>query len=776
MRLNHAGLLCALVGVPFVATQAVAAAGEATAQRPGADTIRVAQANPPAANGRDTASSTLEEVIVTAERRTGDIQKTGASVSVRTGEELAAQGRYTTRQILEDIPGISAIENGSTNLGTGDVQGNNITIRGIGPGAAASGGPAGLSAAPGAAVYVDGVYEGVGSGYDIDRVEVLRGPQGTLYGRSATTGVVAFHTRNPTLDGFNGNVSAEYGNYSLQHYSGGVNIPLTSTLAARVAGDYYDQSQGYYGIAGGAGISRGLSKRKNGRAKLLWKPSDDLSVLVGYAYETRQDFSGGNNTTAKPPTLVTTTTTRGLFPGLKIQREVWAEANWNIGPVTVTYQPSFRTWYQNDNNFVSANFISSGAAQFQLFKMNKDNFLTHELRVASREGSAVQWQAGAFYYRNDLENFNHNYLTPNGGNVPLSDTHDQKDTKNVGYFAEATMPLGASTRVTLGARYDDTKILVSEFLFDNTVALCGTALAARVPPGTVCTGVGTSVAGSAPGVSIDGVVLNFHNFNYKARLEYDLTPKNMLFGMISTGFRPGDAGVSNRKANYLAAEKLTSIELGSKNRFLDDSLQLNVGVYFYNYKGFQTSYIPNTPAFDIGGINTSVPVTVPAKNLGGEVELQYRLTPNDRVGLNYSYVQSKWYDKPAAFASAQPEEKRALTPYTGTANYEHVFNLSGGSTLSTRVDARYEAAHVTQSLHADLLAIGYGQYAYVGARLIGNVSAGWASNGGRYSVDAYVRNVTNKQYTTYGVGGDITSLTVTVSDPRTYGAQLSARF
>jgi iron complex outermembrane receptor protein len=131
---------------------------------------------------------------------------------VRTGEELASQGRYTTRQILEDIPGIVAIDNSSLNTGSADVQGNNITIRGITPGLPAGGGaPTGISTAPGVAVYVDGVIEGVGSSYDIERVEVLRGPQGTLYGRSATSGVVAFHTRNPSMDGFAGNASVEGG-------------------------------------------------------------------------------------------------------------------------------------------------------------------------------------------------------------------------------------------------------------------------------------------------------------------------------------------------------------------------------------------------------------------------------------------------------------------------------------------------------------------------------------------------------------------------------------
>ena len=764
MRTRDVGLLCAFICVQCIGVPAYAA-----------DPV-------PAATNTE-----LEEVIVTAERRTVDIQKTAASVSVRTGEELTAQGRYTTRQILEDIPGVVAVDNSSVNVGTGDNQGNNISIRGIGAGTSAGGSPAGLAPAAGAAVYVDGVYEGVGSGYDIDRVEVLRGPQGTLYGRSATSGVAAFHTRNPTMDGFGGNAGVEVGNYDLHHYNGAVNIPLTQGLAARVSGDYYDEGKGYYDIA-----SRGMSKRTNGRGKLLWQPSDAFSLLVGVAYERREDFTGGKSTTAVTQTLVQTTTTSPIFGGAyKHQRQFWAEANWNIGPATITYLPAFRSWEQNDFQFGDPNFLGCGCSRNQKFLMNKDNFLTHELRIASRDDSALKWQAGAFYYHNNLDNNNHNYLANASGSelAILSNSLDKKDTLNVGYFAETTIPLKDSLRITLGARYDDTKVVVSESFQDNPYALCGGILQAGVqfPPGSGghCTGIGTSNLPQPPPTTISGVELKFHNFNYKARIEYDLTPKNMMYAMISTGFRPGDVGIVAALAfppftpahpNVLAAEKLTSIEIGSKNRFLDDSLQLNAGLYYYNYKGFQTSYTPDTPAFDPGSINTNVPVTVPAKLYGGELEMLYRLTVHDRLGLNYNYVESRWYDQPAAFKQAQPQATRAMTPYTITANYAHEFNLPGGSTLSARIDGRYEAAHLATNLHVDYLRLGYDKYVYLSSRTIGNLSVAWASMGGRYSISAFVRNFTNKQYTSYGVGGNPNQLTVAFSDPRTYGVQGAVRF
>ena len=742
--------------------------------------VRVSAEEAKTVSARTTASTELEEVVVTAERRSTDIQSIAASVSVRTGEELAAQGRYTTRQVLEDVPGLVVVDNSSVNVGSSDVQGNNITIRGITPATQVVGGgaPSGISPAPGTAVYVDGVYEGVGSAYDLDRVEVLRGPQGTLYGRSATTGVVAFHTRNPSLDKFSGNVGAEIGNYDLQHYTGAANIPLSSTLAARVSGDYYDQGKGYFGQG-----NKGISKRRNARAKLLWQPNEDFSLLTGFAYEDRDAFSGGNSTTAAPPTLAETTLSNPLFMGHKISRQYWAEANWDIGSVTVTYEPAYREWRQKDNLLTDANFFGTGTQLRQRFLTPKDDFFTQELRVASQAGSALQWQAGVFQYHNKLDNSNRNFLVNANGSerVVQTSTSDQKKTQSLGAFAEATYSPAESVRMTLGARYDDTKVSVTEFFFENPFSLCGTPLQFVIPiplpPGATCTGAGTASVPPPAGTSISGVDLKFHNFNYKARLEYDLASKNMLYGMVSTGFRPGDAGIANRALNIVKAEKLTSFEVGSKNRFLDDSLQLNAGLYYYNYHGFRTAYIPNTPSpVDFASFQGSVNLNVPAKNIGGELEMLYQLTGHDRVGLNYNYVESRWKNKPAAFASAQPEKKRAITPTSITANYEHIFNFAGGSLLSLRLDGRYESSHLTQNLHADWLAIGYGQYVHVGSRTIGNLTASVASEGGRYSISAYVRNFTNQKYATYNVGGDPNSLRVDWTDPRTFGAVLSVRF
>jgi outer membrane receptor protein involved in Fe transport len=150
----------------------------------------------------------LDEIIVTAERRSSDAQRAATSVAVRSGDDLKAQGRYSLQQILEDVPGVVYSNlNAASNSAGSDTQGTAVIIRGAVPNTAATGST--LSVVPTTAVYTDEVYEGIGGDYDIDRVEILRGPQGTLYGRSATGGVIATHTHNPVLGEWGADFTAE---------------------------------------------------------------------------------------------------------------------------------------------------------------------------------------------------------------------------------------------------------------------------------------------------------------------------------------------------------------------------------------------------------------------------------------------------------------------------------------------------------------------------------------------------------------------------------------
>ncbi len=146
-------------------------------------------------------------------------------------------------------------------------------------------------------------------------------------------------------------------------------------------------------------------------------------------------------------------------------------------------------------------------------------------------------------------------------------------------------------------------------------------------------------------------------------------------------------------------------------------------------------------------------IAVPATNIGAEIESLYRITPLDRVGLDYSYVESRFKDEPAGFAAVLPQKVAPLVPSTVTTFYEHVFNLPGGSTLMGRIDGQYFSPHRTANLQTAQLAVGDEQYVEVGSQAIGNLSGTWSAQGGHVSVTAYVRNFTNQRYATYTFAG-----------------------
>lgn len=708
----------------------------------------------------------LEEIVVTAERRSEDLQRTAASVSVRNGEDLLNEGKYSLRDILEDVPGVfggaATTALGSSGGGGTDTMSAGLTIRGI-PSSTGSAGTI-TSTAAAAAIYVDGVYEGVGGSYDLERIEVLRGPQGTLYGRSATSGVVAIHTRNPELGEFGGDVTLETGNFSLEHYSGALNLPLgTDTLALRLAGNFYER-EGY------DNGSAGLHRTADAKAKLLFQPSDALSVLVGFALQDNFERSGGRAIAASSDPDTVAYQSAPVGDGDNRFRQAWVEVNWDIGFATLTYQPAWRSWRQDANEVVSA-----GALGLLLQKKYtpKDDFWTHELRLSSNPDSKLIWQAGALYYDNKLENFNAVTL-PQSPIPGLGFSADsEKHTTAAGIFTEATYPFSDAWRATAGVRFDHTKVVSLQDYTSNAVTK-------SIPP--------------------EQQENSFDNITYKIRAEHDLTPSNLIYASISTGFSPGDVSVTSCPdastvdptdttpcVIVLDAESVTAYEIGSKNRFLGDTLQVNAAVYYNDYSGYQTAGIDTDPTSQIA----ITPFSVPVQAYGLEMDLLWQLTGVDRIGFDVAYTSSRFTDKPTLFAQyVALDEVPGIVPLVANLSYEHIFQLPGGSELSLRADGRYLSeryAPNNDNVSAQQVTAGAKPYFRMNADVIGNLSATWSSPEKRLSVTGYVRNIgDNRYFTTMSVDladvvgntlpRDQWQFTQSLYDPRTYGALVRVKF
>jgi len=362
----------------------------------------------------------LQTIIITAERRAVDVQKTAAAVSVRKGDDLLQQGKTTIRQILEDVPAVVVIDNQGMYIAGSDTAGNNVSIRGINSNNTTA--ASNLPSVPTTALYVDGVYEGIGGNYDLDRVEVLRGPQGTLYGRSATSGVVASSTRNPTFDkttSIDGTV--ELGSYDLQHYTGAVNVPVSDTFAVRIAADQFSRD-GYDSAEGGR------VERTSGRLKMLYKPNSDLSVLFGAALEQNTTHTGGMQANMTDPNTFVYNPVP-IREGTNNFQQYWMNIDWNLGPAMLTYLPALRRW---DQDAVIYQAGPGGGGLNQILKTPFDQFQTHELRLASMDKGPLAWLVGAFYYDNRLHNTNDiRWLS---SNALLNESETRKDTSNKGVF------------------------------------------------------------------------------------------------------------------------------------------------------------------------------------------------------------------------------------------------------------------------------------------------------------------------------------------------------
>ncbi len=703
------------------------------------------------------AATALPEVVVTAEHRVGNVQRTAASVSVRTGKELAITGRYQLSQIIEDVPGIAgaAATNSGSSFGAGsDSPSSGLTIRGIPSNLPAGGSVVGV--APAAALYVDGVYEGLGGSYDIDRVEVLRGPQGTLYGRSATSGLIAVNTADPQLHSWGGNASIELGNYALQHYTAALNAPIVDdVLAVRVSGNHY-QRNGFYSADGG------FNSSNDAKIKLLYEPTQSFSLLFGAAIEDNIQNSGGTTVNLATPNSYQYVPT-ALGPGSNESRQYWALAKWDLGPATLTYQPAYRTFQESFDIPVKAGSLTLN----QTGSISNDHFMTHELRLASNPGSMVTWQVGTLYYDNNLASTsNLVFVSPPLGLLYNADI-PKKETEALGVFGEATYPFADSWRVTAGARYDYTKVQVEETY---------TTQPPTFPPQLISQSIGGE-AGER----------RFYTTTYKARLEHDLTPQNLLYASVSTGFSPGDVTLTTGQSSNpivldIKSEILTAYEVGSKNRFLENKLQVNGALFYYDYGGYQVANINFTPQLSTPSYGT---VNIPVKALGGELEMIYQPTTADRLNLNLAYTNAYYTGRSSTIVPTGPGTSEPasdfialdgipnVVPFTADAGYDHTVLLPGGSKLTLHADARYLSAHNSSGVSPGQLAQGAYPYVRVGDEVVGDLNVMWAYQ--NYSVVGYVRNVGDNRYKS-AVTLNAQAYTVTPYDPRTFGVVVSVRF
>ncbi|KRA63842.1 hypothetical protein ASD79_21330 [Caulobacter sp. Root655] len=721
-----------------------------------------AQSTPSAPAGATGSSIEIEEVVVTAERREQTAQRTALAITALSADQLQRQGVRTATDLTTVTPGIQ--------IGTvgGSVE---ISVRGIGSTNNTEVGD------PAVAFNVDGVYmarprSAAGLFFDLDRVEVLRGPQGTLYGRNATAGSLNVITKKPT-DAREATAEVELGNFSLVRASGALNVPISDKVKARGAFQI-SKRDGYTDNAPANDYNDEDALAM--RLHVLFEPTDNFTLLLSGDYF-RNDRNGSASTplgqySAGGDPYASAISVKGH--SLQKNYGFAAQADWKLPFGVLTYLGSVRkdivhTLAGAQRNYTFGTTRPSNRCEPTIplgcnttYFDSDERQQTHELRLGNAVG-AFKWVGGLYYFDEKNDVYANFYPA-----VAFVQPDTYADSKAA--FAQGTYSFSDRLRGTVGLRYTR----------DHKGRAGGTYIG--LDPSGVCTrpgGITGPVAGSPSGCLLYANLADFtwKSEDYKVGVEFDLTPTSLLYASTATGYKAGGYGDGLPPANNkYDPERLTAYEMGVKNRFLDNRAQLNLSAFYYDYKDFQVSAIGV-----VAGQASTVTVNAPKATLyGGEVEGLLLITENDRLDGSLSYLHARYDDFVLAtgdsFSPGRADYSGltlAKSPeWTFNLGYQHSWRFSNDGQLSVRIQTHYESA---KNLDYRNFAVTR-QDSYTKTDLMVTYEA----PGGAWSLMAYGRNLEDEavlvQAAPDAQNANRLGGSGVYAPPRLYGVQLSAKF
>jgi iron complex outermembrane recepter protein len=646
---------------------------------------------------------TLEEIIVTAEKREENLQKVSMSMSVVQGDDLVAQNLSSLQDILKDIPNVSTSAQGT---------GYTINIRGLGQDLPPEVGEASVS------MNIDGSHQGrtestVFGFFDVDRVEVLRGPQGTLYGRNATGGVVNIVSAKPKPDVVEGYGSIGLASYNTWKSEGVVNVPISKKWAARI-GFSTAKQDAYLKDSDG---KRNTSWNTGTRVQLRYQATEDAfaNLMVNYVQRTG-DIMGvvtpANWEKGIYDVNDETVPWNHLRTSKFRQYKVQLNTEFPVGPGIVSFIP---TYDYNDGRTFSLSSGRDGTPidPVAVTEGGRGGFdtTTAELRYASKSDSTIKWVVGVYYSGSDEK-----------GMPRAPDPTQLKYMKSYAMFSQVTYPFQDTLRLIMGLRADKDKKGYEHIL----------------------------------NVEEPWPTSNSFSFSYtdwKVGIEQDFSDSIMQYFTLSTGHRPG--GYAEFTGAPFDEEALMSYEYGLKSRLMNNRLQLNGSIYYYDYKGYQAvdGWRVEDPESPSGWSMKSIFFNVDkARAYGLELESQYLIGSATSLNLTFTTMKNKYLsdfyvhesmDNPVA--TNQKGKPMPHSPnFTIGGGIDHSFTFSSGDTLKPRLSAKYtDEQYIGVFISPDTL---IPAYTLVDASLTYLSTHNWTLN-------LYANNALNEHYVSGGQPG-----------------------
>jgi iron complex outermembrane receptor protein len=716
----------------------------------------------------------LEEVIVTATKREAGLQDVAVTVNAFTEQTILNAGINSTEDVAILTPSLSITSNSSPFTAR-------VSIRGVGT---SQTDPA---LEPSVGIFVDGVYfsrSGLGMSEltDIERIEVLQGPQGTLYGKNTNAGAISVTTKKPSLEQTEGYIEVTAGNYDLQKLTATVTGPISDTVAYRIAGNA-TQRDGYFENSGSADDASDTDDW-NLSAKVLFEPSENTSFLFAASRVERDTTCCGADAT-QAPEVIAELENQGFTPiandseDYKIATNqtnrfdmesdnLSLTADFELDSGTIT---ALTAW--NDYEYLRTLDVDRSELDILTIKddFNTGDSFSQEIRFTSNGEDNLAYQVGLFYYESTTEQGGgEKYAGPNTGvfigddfltiasqqNLPLrlpvtflAQPGDHLvvdhvwDSETIAAFGQATWSVSDNLRFTGGLRWTQEDKSADLFAQTNStapsVALAGVSLL-----DSVFAPVDQKFDRTSEGV------------DWLANISYDLNDDVMLFAAVSTGTKSGGFNGANGSVDEREFDDEESInyELGIKSEWLESTLRINATAFLSSFEDYQTQ------VQQASGTGSIVSNEGDVETSGIDLNIEAVPLPILTLSAGVLYLNK-------AETTAGPNKGQALTfapEFSGTVAATFMFPVADGG-LFVRTDYSYMGEHITNS-----------QNPIEQSRTTVNTTVGWANEQWRMSI--WGKNLTDEAYSgidasTFAFSGMDASF---LTPPRTYGASVRYSF
>jgi iron complex outermembrane receptor protein len=714
---------------------------------------------------------TIGEIVVTAQRREESNLQVGLTLTALSGDALAQQrveqvldlkGRVPNLDIKEQVPGAMPV----------------VTIRGVGLN------DFGAANSPSAGVYVDQVYVAsiammAFDMFDVERIEVLKGPQGTLYGRNSTAGALNIITRKPQQD-FDAYATLGYGNYDTLDFETAVNVPLTDTAALRFSAKTIQQDEGYWDSRLLSGKTIGNRDLTMGRLQLALAPGDsfDLNLKVEGVrsrsemgqpefFGTVDPLTGGTcapilaghvDNTQCTDFLGYTDTDGDPFKGDWAREGAYdidnaaatLTMNADLGAATLTSVSGYVDFERTFDIDVDA----TPARELDFLESDDIRQYSQELRLAA-SGERLDWIVGAFYSKDEVG------ISIPGGHEDLFFTRTlvtaDQDTKSAAGFAHGEWHLSDKLDLVTGLRYTWEERQYAGGTTDLNPIGFSCLLSPTCTPGFV---------GPAQLTFVDETI-DDRNWSWRAGLEYQPQQSQLLYATISRGTKSGGffSGISttNLQLAPFEPEELTAYEVGFKQGF--GNAYVSAAVFYYDYSDIQTFV-----AVDIGPFIIQRLGNVDEARIYG-LDLEATWAPTSHLTLQGSVG---WLDSElGAFSTLNgdvPKGKELPNAPDLTlgalARYEADFPAALGGAI--QIDGSYSASAFKDAINDPVIA--QDAYVLVNARVaLFNAARSW-------EVALWGKNLGDEQYVAQGLNTGLGAGNRNYNAPRTYGASFTYRW